>query len=68
MLMEENNESSFILKNTCSEQCFEQIGYYCENCDIAGCSHCMIQLHKQHNYFPLSQQVCIITDVNSLLV
>ncbi|XP_043590614.1 RING finger protein 17 isoform X1 [Bombus pyrosoma] len=56
MLTEENSENSFILRNTCSEQCLERIGYYCENCDIAACSHCMIQLHKKHNYFPLSQQ------------
>ncbi|KAK9301445.1 hypothetical protein QLX08_006191 [Tetragonisca angustula] len=55
MLTKENN-NSFNIINTCSEQCFEPVGYYCENCEISGCSHCMIKCHKNHNYLPLSKK------------
>ncbi|XP_076395885.1 protein meiotic P26-like isoform X4 [Megachile rotundata] len=50
MLSEGIHDSSFTVENTCSNQCTEPLGYYCENCEIAGCSHCMLHLHKKHNY------------------
>ncbi|XP_076766706.1 tudor domain-containing protein qin [Xylocopa sonorina] len=53
MLAESDNENSFIVRNICSEMCNEPLGYYCEDCDIAACSHCMLDLHKKHNYQPL---------------
>ncbi|CAK9832576.1 hypothetical protein ANTRET_LOCUS9374 [Anthophora retusa] len=56
VLSEDNNENSFTVQNTCSERCNEPLGYYCKNCDIAGCSHCMLRSHKKHNYQPLIQK------------
>ncbi|CAK9801807.1 hypothetical protein ANTQUA_LOCUS3013 [Anthophora quadrimaculata] len=56
VLSEDNNENSFTIQNTCSERCNEPLGYYCENCDIAGCSHCMLRSHKKHKYQPLIQK------------
>ena len=56
VLSEGNNDSAFIVRNTCSERCKEPLGYYCEHCEIAGCSHCMLRLHKKHNYLPLSSK------------
>ncbi|XP_043795081.1 RING finger protein 17 isoform X2 [Apis laboriosa] len=53
MLTEDNNENSFTIRNTCSERCNEPVGYYCQNCDISGCSHCMLRSHKTHIYQPL---------------
>ncbi|KZC09445.1 hypothetical protein WN55_11188 [Dufourea novaeangliae] len=53
VLSGDNNENSFIVQNTCSERCKEPLGYYCQNCEIAGCSHCMLRLHKTHSYLPL---------------
>mgnify|MGYP004595127779 CR=1 FL=1 len=66
MLTNEDNENSFNLINTCYENCLEPVGYYCENCEISGCSHCMIRFHKSHNYLSLSKKVCIINNVNNL--
>lgn len=60
MLTEDNNENSFTIRNTCSERCNEPVGYYCQNCDISGCSHCMLRSHKTHIYQPLLKKVCII--------
>lgn len=68
MLTEENNDNSFNITNTCSEQCFEPVGYYCENCEISGCSHCMIKSHKNHNYLSLSKKVCSVNDVNNFIM
>ncbi|OAD58061.1 hypothetical protein WN48_00861 [Eufriesea mexicana] len=68
MLTENDNENTFVIRNTCSERCNESVGYYCENCDIAGCSHCMLRLHQKHNYQPLIKKVCIITNANHLLL
>ncbi|XP_076221614.1 tudor domain-containing protein qin isoform X3 [Nomia melanderi] len=53
ILSNSNNEDALIVQNTCSERCKEPLGYYCENCEIAGCSHCMLRLHKKHNYVSL---------------
>ncbi|XP_076620777.1 tudor domain-containing protein qin isoform X2 [Colletes latitarsis] len=53
ILAKENVEHAFALQNTCSDRCLEQLGYYCEDCEIAVCPHCMLRLHKKHNYTPL---------------
>lgn len=68
MLTEDNNENSFIIRNTCAERCNKSVEYYCESCNIAGCSHCMLRVHQKHNYQPLINKVCIITDANHLLL
>ncbi|XP_053997155.1 uncharacterized protein LOC128886369 isoform X1 [Hylaeus anthracinus] len=53
ILSEEMNENSFTIQTTCSDRCVEPLGYYCEDCEIAVCSHCMLRLHTKHNYAPL---------------
>ncbi|CAL7940134.1 unnamed protein product [Xylocopa violacea] len=53
MLTENDNENSINVRSICSEMCKESLGYYCEDCDIAACSHCMLGLHKKHSYQPL---------------
>lgn len=59
MLSEGRSANSFAIQNTCSERCNEPLGYYCENCEIVGCSHCMLRSHKRHSYLSLLQKVCI---------
>ncbi|XP_078032557.1 tudor domain-containing protein qin isoform X2 [Augochlora pura] len=53
MLSDISNNDSCIVQNTCSEQCKEDMEFYCENCEIAGCSRCMLQSHKNHDYVSL---------------
>ncbi|XP_076379194.1 tudor domain-containing protein qin isoform X2 [Megalopta genalis] len=53
ILSDIQNDDSCIVQNTCSEQCKEALEYYCENCEIAGCPHCMLNSHKNHNYISL---------------
>ncbi|KOC61910.1 hypothetical protein WH47_05346 [Habropoda laboriosa] len=56
VLSESNYESLFTIPSSCSDWCNEPLGYYCENCNIAGCSHCILRLHQKHNYQPLIQK------------
>ncbi|XP_076287451.1 tudor domain-containing protein qin isoform X2 [Lasioglossum baleicum] len=47
---------SYIVQNTCSERCNEALGYFCEECEMAGCSHCMLRMHQHHNYVALAKK------------
>ncbi|XP_026668019.1 RING finger protein 17 isoform X2 [Ceratina calcarata] len=56
VILGSNKENVFIIKNTCLDTCSEPLGYYCESCDVAGCSHCMLRMHSQHKSQPLKQK------------
>ncbi|XP_046142311.1 tudor domain-containing protein 1 isoform X1 [Osmia bicornis bicornis] len=56
MLTDNSNDNCFSVQNTCSEECTEPLGYYCEDCEVAGCSHCLLHLHKKHNYKTLLEK------------
>ncbi|XP_076656102.1 tudor domain-containing protein qin [Halictus rubicundus] len=56
ILSDNVTKESCIVQNTCSEKCKEPLGYFCETCEIARCSHCILKSHKHHNYVSLLEK------------
>lgn len=41
----------------CSPPCFEELSHFCNDCDVSGCSSCMLEEHKNHNLVKLQEKV-----------
>ncbi|KAK2584671.1 hypothetical protein KPH14_007015 [Odynerus spinipes] len=41
---------------TCSDNCNESLGYFCKDCRICSCSHCMLRLHSKHDHITLPER------------
>ncbi|XP_012217154.1 RING finger protein 17 isoform X1 [Linepithema humile] len=42
--------------NSCSPTCTETLSYFCNNCNVASCSTCILRFHKVHKFVPLSEK------------
>ncbi|XP_043682630.1 RING finger protein 17 isoform X3 [Vespula pensylvanica] len=42
--------------SVCSDTCIEYVGYFCNDCQISSCSHCMLRYHSKHNHISLLER------------
>ncbi|XP_072764872.1 RING finger protein 17 isoform X2 [Anoplolepis gracilipes] len=51
----ESNSPAAIL-NSCSPTCYETLNYFCNDCNVACCSSCILRSHKMHNFIELAEK------------
>ncbi|XP_014477487.1 PREDICTED: RING finger protein 17-like isoform X2 [Dinoponera quadriceps] len=56
LLVKEEDGNFCQITNSCLPTCSESLSYFCNDCNISGCSNCMLLKHKMHSYITLQKK------------
>ncbi|XP_035742359.1 uncharacterized protein LOC118450602 isoform X2 [Vespa mandarinia] len=56
ILINEIKDMPLTIFSVCSNTCNEYAGYFCNDCKISSCSHCMLRYHSKHNHISLLEK------------